>query len=89
MHFIIMLIVGGLIGWIAGGIVGKDIPGGIIGNIIAGIVGAALGQWIFGLVGAKNFGPSLVGVHIIPGLIGTIVLVLIVSFIVGKLRGKK
>ena len=33
--FIIMLIVGGLIGWIAGGIVGKDIPGGILGNIIA------------------------------------------------------
>lgn len=29
MGFILMLIVGGLIGWIAGGIVGKDIPGGI------------------------------------------------------------
>ena len=48
MGFILMLIVGGLIGWIAGGIVGKDIPGGILGNIIAGIVGSALGSWILG-----------------------------------------
>lgn len=48
MGFILMLIVGGLIGWIAGGIVGKDIPGGILGNIIAGIVGSALGSWLLG-----------------------------------------
>ena len=34
MGFIVMLIVGGLI-WVAGMIMGKDIPGGIIGNIIA------------------------------------------------------
>ena len=34
MGFIVMLIVGGLIGWVAGMIMGKDIPGGIIGNII-------------------------------------------------------
>ncbi|MBX8992845.1 MULTISPECIES: GlsB/YeaQ/YmgE family stress response membrane protein [Staphylococcus] len=84
MHLIIMLIIGGLIGWIAGGIVGKDIPGGIIGNIIAGIVGAALGHWILG-----EWGPSLGGIAIFPALIGTIVLVFIVSLIVGKLRGKK
>ena len=30
MGFIIMIIVGGLIGWIAGMIMGKDIPGGIL-----------------------------------------------------------
>ena len=35
MGFIVMLIVGGLIGRVAGMIMGKDIPGGIIGNIIA------------------------------------------------------
>ena len=89
LSFIVMFIVGGILGWLAGLIVGKDIPGGIIGNIIAGIVGSFLGQWIFGLFGAENFGPHPGGVHIIPALIGTIVLVLIVSFIVGKLRGNK
>ena len=30
MGFILMLIVGGLIGWAAGAILGKDIPGGIL-----------------------------------------------------------
>ena len=29
-----MIIVGGIIGWIAGLILGKDVPGGILGNII-------------------------------------------------------
>ena len=38
--FIGMLIVGGLIGWAVGAIMGKDIPGGILGNIIAGIIGS-------------------------------------------------
>ena len=38
LSFIVMLIVGGLIGWLAGAILGKDIPGGIIGNIIAGLI---------------------------------------------------
>ena len=42
MGFIVMLIVGGLIGWVAGMIMGKDIPGGIIGNIIAGLIGSAV-----------------------------------------------
>ena len=81
--FILMLIVGGLIGWIAGGIVGKDIPGGILGNISAGIVGAALGSWIFG-----DWGWHLGGIAIFPALIGTIILVAVVSFIFGKLRKK-
>lgn len=81
--FILMLIVGGLIGWIAGGIVGKDIPGGILGKIIAGIVGAAVGSWIFG-----DWGWHLGGIAIFPALIGTIILVAVVSFIFGKLRKK-
>ncbi|AID00775.1 membrane protein [Staphylococcus xylosus] len=81
--FILMLIVGGLIGWIAGGIVGKDIPGGILGNIIAGVVGAAVGSWIFG-----DWGWHLGGIAIFPALLGTIILVAVVSFIFGKFRKK-
>ncbi|MED4312492.1 GlsB/YeaQ/YmgE family stress response membrane protein, partial [Heyndrickxia coagulans] len=56
MSFILYLIVGGIIGWLAGLIMGRDIPGGIIGNIIAGIVGAWLGGAIFG-----NWGPHIAG----------------------------
>lgn len=84
MGFIIMLIVGGLIGWAAGAILGKDIPGGIIGNIIAGLVGSAIGSWLFG-----HWGPSLGGVYILPALIGAILVIAIVSLVLGKMRGKK
>lgn len=36
------LIVGGILGWLASLITGKDVPGGVIGNIIAGIIGSGL-----------------------------------------------
>ncbi|SCS31357.1 GlsB/YeaQ/YmgE family stress response membrane protein [Staphylococcus caeli] len=81
MGFILMIIVGGLIGWLAGVILGKDIPGGIIGNIIAGLVGSAIGSKLLG-----TWGPVLGGVPIIPALIGAIVLILLLSFILKALR---
>ncbi|OES43788.1 GlsB/YeaQ/YmgE family stress response membrane protein [Domibacillus iocasae] len=81
MGFIIFLIIGGIIGWLAGLILGKDIPGGIIGNIIAGIIGAWLGGAIFG-----DWGPDIAGMAIIPALIGAIILVAVVSFILKKMR---
>lgn len=79
MGFIWSLIVGGLIGWAAGAILGKDIPGGVIGNIIAGFIGSSLGGWIF-----SDFGPIVGGFAIVPSLLGAIILILIVSFILKK-----
>lgn len=81
MGFIIMLIVGGLIGWLAGVILGKDLPFGIIGNIIAGLIGSAIGSSLLG-----EWGPMLAGVPILPALIGSIILILIVSMIVKALN---
>ena len=76
MEFIISLIVGGLLGWVASLIIGRDVPGGISGNIIAGVVGSWLGTAIFG-----EMGPTLAGYAIIPALIGAIILIFIVSMI--------
>ncbi|WP_059102947.1 GlsB/YeaQ/YmgE family stress response membrane protein [Shouchella shacheensis] len=76
MSILITIIVGGLIGWAAGAITGRGVPFGIIGNIIAGLIGANLGTWLLGSVG-----PQLGGFHIIPALLGAIILVLIVSAI--------
>lgn len=78
-----MLIVGGIIGWLASLITGRDVPGGIIGNIIAGFVGAWLGGLILG-----DWGPVIGGFAIIPAIIGSIILVLIVSFIMRKMGQK-
>ncbi len=74
LSFIWALIIGGIIGWLAGLIVGRDLPGGIIGNIVAGFIGAWLGDLILG-----SWGPTVGGFAIVPALIGAIVLILIVS----------
>jgi uncharacterized membrane protein YeaQ/YmgE (transglycosylase-associated protein family) len=86
MAFLWSLIVGGLIGWIAGMITGRDVPGGTIGNIIAGFVGAWLGGLILG-----NWGPTMGGFYLVPAIVGAVTLVLLVSFImraVGKRENK-
>lgn len=83
MGFIWSLIIGGVIGWLAGLILGRDVPGGIIGNIIAGFIGAWLGSLLLG-----GWGPVVGGFYIIPALIGAIVLVFIASLILGKLKHK-
>ncbi|MBS4194106.1 GlsB/YeaQ/YmgE family stress response membrane protein [Lederbergia citri] len=85
MGFLLYLIVGGIIGWLAGLILGKDIPGGVIGNIIAGIIGAWLGGAIFG-----DWGPDVAGIAIVPALIGSLVLVFVLSLILGSMaRGRR
>ncbi|QKY68335.1 GlsB/YeaQ/YmgE family stress response membrane protein [Lentibacillus sp. CBA3610] len=81
MSFIWSLIVGGILGWLASLIVGKDVPGGIIGNIVAGIIGAWIGSGLFG-----EFGPVIGGFAIIPALIGAIILIFIISLIMKGTR---
>ncbi|MCM3771222.1 GlsB/YeaQ/YmgE family stress response membrane protein [Priestia aryabhattai] len=84
MEILWMLIVGGIIGWLAGLITGCDVPEGINGNIIAGFIGSWLGGLILG-----SLGPVIGGFAIIPAIIGSIILVLIVSFLLRKMGQKK
>jgi uncharacterized membrane protein YeaQ/YmgE (transglycosylase-associated protein family) len=81
MSFLWSLIIGGIIGWLAGMIIGRDVPFGIVGNIIAGFVGAWLGSLVLG-----SWGPVVSNFAIIPALIGAIVFVFILSLI---LRGTR
>ncbi|MBO2945697.1 GlsB/YeaQ/YmgE family stress response membrane protein [Paenibacillus sp. F411] len=81
MGFLWSLIVGGIIGWIAGLIMGRDIPGGVIGNIIAGFIGAWLGSLILG-----DWGPEIGDFFIVPAIIGAVALVFIVSLVMGSMR---
>jgi uncharacterized membrane protein YeaQ/YmgE (transglycosylase-associated protein family) len=77
------LIIGGIIGWLAGLLTGRDVPGGIIGNIIAGFVGAWLGGLLLG-----DWGPTVAGFAIIPAIIGAIVVVLIASWVMRSMRNR-
>jgi uncharacterized membrane protein YeaQ/YmgE (transglycosylase-associated protein family) len=65
MNWIITLIIGGVIGWLASMIMKTDAQMGIIGNVIVGIVGSALGFWLAGVLGigaGSTFGAYLIAV---------------------------
>jgi uncharacterized membrane protein YeaQ/YmgE (transglycosylase-associated protein family) len=81
MNFIIWLVVGGLIGWVASMIMRTDGQQGIFLNIIVGIVGAMLGGWLISpLVGVPtiNQGSLSVGALVV-SLLGAVILLAIVN----------
>ena len=73
------IIVGGLIGLIAGGITKKGGSMGIIANVLAGLIGSAVGQSLLG-----SWGPSLAGMALLPSIAGAVIVVSVVSFFLGK-----
>ena len=75
MHWIWVLIVGAIIGAVAGVITRRSGAMGWISNIIASLVGSAIGEALLG-----HWGPQLAGMAIIPSLIGAIIVVAVVSF---------
>lgn len=61
MNFIIWLVVGGVVGWLASLVMKTDAQQGILLNVIVGIVGALLGGWLLsplfgmGTINQDNF----------------------------------
>src|SRR5512134_165309 len=81
MNFIIWLVVGGLIGWIASIIMKTNAQQGMILNVVVGIVGSLLGGWLISpLLGAGtvNQGDFSLG-GLVVSLIGAIILLAIVN----------
>ena len=82
MDWIIIILVGALIGWIASIIMKTDAQQGAILNIIVGIVGSLLGRWLFSDVlhigGAAAAGAfSIIG--LVWGIIGAVVLIAVLK----------
>ena len=90
MNFIIWLIVGGIIGWLASLIMKTDGQQGLILNIVVGIVGAFLaGMFLTPLLGVgtinqNNF--SLPGLLV--SLVGAVILLGLVNLIRGGMRSR-
>ncbi len=81
MGFVIMIIIGGLIGWIASKIMRTDGQQGILLNVVVGIVGALLaGLLISPLIGEGTIteGDYSIG-SLLVSLVGAIVLLAIVN----------
>lgn len=81
MNFILWLVVGGLIGWVASKIMRTDAQQGIFLNVVVGIVGALIGGWLIapliggGTINQNDF--SLASLLI--SLVGAVILLAVVN----------
>ena len=88
MNFIIWLIVGGIVGWVASMMMGTNGQQGLLLNVIVGVVGA----FVAGLVLTPLFGIATINQNnfSLPGmlvsLVGAIILLAVVSLFRGGLR---
>jgi uncharacterized membrane protein YeaQ/YmgE (transglycosylase-associated protein family) len=51
MHWIITLVIGGVVGWLASMVMKTNAQMGWIANVVVGVVGSLLGYWLAGLLG--------------------------------------
>ena len=88
MGFIIWLIVGGIVGWLASLVMRTDGQQGILLNIVVGIVGAFLGGLLISpLVGVGSINEGISIASILVSLVGAIILLAIVNlFRRGRVR---
>jgi uncharacterized membrane protein YeaQ/YmgE (transglycosylase-associated protein family) len=78
MGWIITLIIGGIVGWLASIVMKTNAQMGLIANVLVGVVGSSLGFWIAGLLGLEPSGGIL---RFVVAVAGAALLI----FILGKL----
>jgi uncharacterized membrane protein YeaQ/YmgE (transglycosylase-associated protein family) len=81
MNFIIWLVIGGIIGWLASMVMKTDAQQGVILNVVVGIVGAMLGGWLISpLVGVPTINQDAFSLPaMLVSLVGAIILLGIVN----------
>lgn len=87
LNLILILVIGGLIGWLASKVMGTDPEQGIILNVVVGIVGALLGGFLAGLLGIG--GGSIIGgdfnfLALLIAFLGASLLIWIVKMVRGR-----
>jgi uncharacterized membrane protein YeaQ/YmgE (transglycosylase-associated protein family) len=83
MSWIIVILAGAFIGWIASMIMGTNASMGAIANIVVGLVGAVIGRFVAGLIGLAPQGTNFSIGGILFGVIGACILIAIVKAITG------
>jgi uncharacterized membrane protein YeaQ/YmgE (transglycosylase-associated protein family) len=56
MNWIITLVVGGIVGWLASILMKTNAQMGLVANVIVGVVGSAIGYWLAGVLGLAVYG---------------------------------
>lgn len=83
MNFIIWIVIGGIIGWLASLVMKTDAQQGMFLNVVVGIVGALLGGWLLsplfgtGTINADDFSPM----SLLVSFLGAVILLAIVNLV--------
>jgi len=56
MNWIVTLVVGGIVGWLASILMKTNAQMGIIANVVVEIIGSILGFWLAGVIGLAVYG---------------------------------
>lgn len=78
MSWIISLIIGGIVGWLASMVMKTNAQMGWIANVLVGVVGSILGYWIAGLLGIAPTGEVL---RFLIAVAGAVLLIFILSML--------
>jgi len=81
LSFILFLIVASVCAFLAECLVPNSVPGGFLTSAIVGVIGAWIGGSLIG-----HFGPDLAGVALIPCVLGSAILVFLLSLVSGGLK---
>jgi len=83
MNFIIWIVVGGILGWLASLVMRTDAQQGLLLNVVVGIVGALLGGWLLaplfgtGTINQNDFSIS----SLLVSFLGAVILLAIVNLL--------
>jgi uncharacterized membrane protein YeaQ/YmgE (transglycosylase-associated protein family) len=83
MNFIIWIVIGGIIGWLASLVMKTDAQQGLFLNVVVGIVGALLGGWLLsplfgtGTINADDFSVM----SLVVSFLGAVILLAIVNLV--------
>ena len=65
MNWLVTILIGGVIGWLASMIMKTNAQMGLLANVIVGIIGSSLGFWLAGVLGigaGSQFGAYLIAI---------------------------
>lgn len=83
MGFILWLVIGGVVGWLASIVMRRDGSQGIFLNIVVGIIGSVLGGWLISpLIGAPSINSGEISAaSLFVSFLGAVILLAIVNLI--------
>ena len=76
MNWLVTIIVGAIVGWLASIVMKTNAQMGAIANIIVGIIGSSLGFWLAGVLGLAAYG-AIAGWCV--AVVGAVVLIVILK----------